>query len=318
MSLVSIDIYVDRLDDVLSIFNQVEVHRSIAGVGGPYVEVTDASGPTSAVVDGTITGTWDLDGLTMDIAVDLAAAQSVVFVGNGLSLSQVISQINAVLPGLASEKPTSTDLLRLTSPSTGTGSAIEVTAGGAATALGLPTAKANGKAARIALVSPTSNYKFLDLDGDQTYYYKTRYSSTLSGTVSSFSDARQGSADTVVPSGQLSLAKATLVTGDGKPVVGRCIVFHAQGVHQVAGGGDIQFLLPGYDGRVVMTTNEQGFAQAALIRGGQYRVHFEGTSYMREFTVPDLSEFDLLPLLGPLPDPFDIAQTPPRPIKVTI
>lgn len=318
MALVSIDIFVDRLDDVLAIFNQVEVHRSTAGEGGPYTEITDASGATSAIVDGTVTGTFDLDGLTLDISVDLAAAQTVVFVGDGLSLASVISQINAVIAGLASEVPTDTDLLRLTSPSVGTGSAVLVTAGAAATALGLPTTQVNGKAARTALVSPTSNYNFLDLDGDQSYYYKTRYSSTSSGTVSTFSEPRQGSADTIVPSAQLSLAKAILVTGSGKPVVGRCLVFHPQTIHQVAGGGDVQFLIPGYDGRVVATTNEQGFAQAPLIRGGRYRVHFEGTSYMREFTVPDLTEFDLLPLLGPLPDPFDIVQAPARPIKVTI
>lgn len=315
MALVSIDIYVDRLDDVLAIFDRIEVYRSTSGELGPYSEVT-AAAASSAILDGTVTGTFDLNGLTLDLNLDLVAASPITFVGDGLSLQQVIDQINAVVPGLASEVPTDTDLLRLTSPSVGTGSAIEVAAGAAATALGLDTAKVNGKAARIPLVSPTSNYNFLDLDGDQSYFYKTRYSSSLSGTVSTFSDPRQGSADTVVPSAQLSLAKVTLVTGDGKPVSGRCIVFHPQSVHQVS--GETQWLLPGYDGRVVRSTNEQGFAQAPLIRGGRYRVHFEGTSYMREFTVPDLAEFDLLPILGTLPDPFDIAQIPPRPIKVTI
>lgn len=315
MALVSIDIFVDRLGDVLSVFDRVEVHRATAGIGGPFVEVTAASA-AAAVLDGTVAGTWDLDGLTLEISVDLAAALSIVFVGDGLSLASVIAQINAVITGLASEIPTDTDLLRLTSPSAGTGSAIVVTAGAAATALGLSSTKVNGLASRIALVSPTANYKFIDLDGDQTYYYQTRYSSTLTNTVSTFSTPRQGSADTVIPSGQLSLAKAWLITGDGKPVVGRCIVFHPQQVKQVT--GEDYFLLPGFDGRVAVTTNEQGFAQIPLIRGGTYRVHFEGTSYMREVVVPDLSEFDLLPLLGTLPDPFDIAQAPARPIKVTI
>lgn len=315
MALVSIDIFVDRLGDVLSVFDHVEVHRSIAGEGGPYAEVT-AAAATAAIIDGTVAGTWDLDGLVLDISVDLAAALSVVLVGNGLSLASVIAQIEAVIPGIASEVPTDTDLLRLTSPSVGTGSAIEVTAGAAATALGLSTTKVNGKADRIVLVSPTTNYKFLDLDGDQSYFYQTRYSSSLTGTVSTFSAPRQGSADTVVPSAQLSLAKAWLITGDGKPVVGRCIVFHPQSVMQVT--GENFFLIPGYDGRVQVTTNEQGFAQVPLIRGGVYRAHFEGTSFMREFVVPDLAEFDLLPLLGTMPDPFDIAQAPARPIKVTI
>ena len=316
MALVSIDIYVDRLGDVIAIFDRIEVYRSTAGEGGPFVEITDAAGPTSAQVDGTVTGTFDLDGLTLDVALDMGSAQSIPFTGDGLSLAAVIAQIEAVIPGIASEIPTDTDLLRLTSQSDGTGSTLEVTAGAAATILGLPTTKVAGKAGRIPLVSPTANYKFLDLDGDQSYFYQTRYSSSITGTVSTFSEPRQGSADTVVPSGQLSLAKAYLITGDGKPVVGRCIVFHPQQIHQVT--GEDYFLVPGYDGRVTTTTNEQGFAQAALIRGGRYRVHFEGTSYMREFVVPDLTEFDLLPLIGTQPDPFDISQTPPRPIKVTI
>lgn len=316
MSLVSIDIFVDRLGDVLSVFDQIEVHRSITGTGGPFVEITDSSGATSALLDGTATGTFDLDGLTLDVEVDLVAATQVVFSGDGLDLASVIAQINAVIPSLASEVPTDTDQLRLSSPNTGTGSSLVVTAGAGATELGLSSTKVNGKAARIALVSPTSNYKFLDLDGDQSYYYKTRYSSTVTSTLSSFSEPRQGSADTVVPSAQLSLAKAYLITGDGKPVVGRCLLFFPTQVHQVT--GENYFLVPGHDGRAFTTTNEQGFAQISLIRGGQYRVQIEGTAYMREIVVPDIAEFDLLPLLGTLPDPFDIVQAPSRPIKVTI
>jgi hypothetical protein len=316
MSLIVHDIFVDRVDDVLTAFDEIEVHRSIAGEGGPYTEITIDSGPTAAVIDGSTTGPFDLDGLSLEVLIDLNSSPDTInFVGDGLDIDSVISQINAVVAGLASEIPTDTDQLRLSSGSTGTGSTLTVTAGAAATALGLSATKVSGKADRISIVSPTENYTFRDLDGDLSYYYKIRYVSSVSGTTSSFSDPRQGSADTVVAAANLSLAKVYLATAEGKPVVGRRVIFYVQTAIQSA--GEDYFSIPGHDGRVVAETNEQGYAQAMLFRNATYRVHIEGASYMREFIVPDLTEFDILPLIGTSPDPFDIVQAPSRPIKVT-
>lgn len=317
MALISLDIYVSRLSDVLAVFNRIEVHRSTAGSGGPYYEITDSSGQTAAVLDGTGIGGFTLNGLTLEVAVD-GVTDSVTFTGSDpLSLTTVINQINAVWSGLASEVPTDTDQVRLTSPTVGTSSSLLVTDNAAATELGFSTTKINGHEARIPIVDPTTDYNFKDLDGDVTYFYKTRYSSTSSSVVSAFSDARQGSLDSVLSAGNLSKAKIFLTTGSGGPVVDRNIRFVPLNVNTIAEADDY-YLLPGTDGRVFTTTNESGYAEIYLVRGATYRVFIEGSSYGREITVPDQTEFDLLAAMGTAPDPFDIVQAPARPIKVTI
>jgi hypothetical protein len=316
MALISLDIYVDRLDDVLAVFDRIEVHRSTAGSGGPFYEITDSSGQTAASMDGTGVAGFTLNGLTLEIAVD-GATDQVTFTGSDpLNLATVLTQINAVWTGLASEVPTDTDEVRLTSPTVGTASSLLVTDNAAATELGFSTTKVNGKEARIPIVDPTANYNFKDLDGLATYFYKTRYSNTLSSTVSSFSEARQGSLDSVLSAGNLSKAKIFLTTGEGAPIVDRSIRFVPVDVNSIT-ESDIYYLLPGTDGRVVTTTNEIGYAEIYLVRGATYRTHIEGSSYGREFVVPDQTEFDLLALMGTSPDPFDIVQAPAQPIKVT-
>lgn len=315
MSLISLSIHVDRLNDVLALFDRIEVHRSIVGSGGPFVEITDPLGPTAAVVDGTEEGPFTLSGETLDFSVD-GTNYSVTFVGTDpLSITEVITQINAVLTNIASEVPTDTDLLRLTSSTTGTGSTVEVSSSTAATTLGLSTTKVSGKGSRVTLVSGTTDYQFIDLDGDESYFYVTRYSSTISSTVSSFSDPRQGSAAVVAPAGQLSTATFQLINGAGQPLVGQCVRFFPQTPHLVT--GTVQNLLPGHQTNVFTVTNEAGEGQIDLIRGAAYRAVFEGTNYQREFVVPDEATFDLMTVLGTSPDPFDIAQAPPRPIKVS-
>jgi hypothetical protein len=314
--LISLDIHVDRLDDVLSIFDNIEVHRSIVGSSGPYYEITDENGPLPALIDGTEEGTFTLLGLTLQVSVDGATAVDITFTGTDpFDLATVIAQINAVAADLASEVPTDTDKLRLTSPTTGTGSSLLVTDNAAATALGLSTDKDNGEAARVPMVDPTSDYNFKDLDGLESYFYKTRYSSTFTNTVSGFSEPRQGSVDTVIPLANLSKATMWLTTGDGKPVVARCIRIVPMDVKNIAAGD--YWVVPGKDARTVTTTNESGYAEIYLLREATYRVFFEGTDYGREFTVPDQTESDLLALIGTSPDPFDIVQAPPRPIKVS-
>ena len=316
MSLISLDIHVDRLSDVLAIFDRIEVWRSTSGTGGPYSEISDASGPTAAEIDGTTAGPFTLNGLVLDVTVN-GESKPVTFAGTDpLDLASVISQINAVVPGFASELPTDTDILRLTSASTGTGSSILVASNPAATALGLPTTQINGKGSRVTLVGGTTDYQFLDLDGLDSYFYQTRYSSTTSSTVSAFSDPRQGSADVVAPGSELVRAELSLLNGVGKPVVGRCVRFILQVTQAVA--ATAYQAIPGVDANVFVVTTESGFASIDLLKGATYKMIIEGTSFIREFVVPDTGPFDVLALAGTAPDPFDIVQAAPRPIKVTL
>lgn len=315
MPLITLNIHVDRIDEVISVYDVIEVWRSTSGEGGPYTEITDADGPKAAQVDGANSGGFNLDGEDLEITVD-GAVKTVSFSGTDpLSLQSVIDQINAVVSDLASEVPTDTDQLRLTSPTKGTGSTLEVTAGTAATELGLSTNKAVGKAARIELFETTRNYQFLDLDGDNAYFYKTRFSNNFSQSASSFSDPRQGSAGVVAPQSELVTATAKMVNGAGEPIVGRSLRFFLQAAYNV--DTTTYYAVPGKDSEVSATTDESGVATIDLLKGAKYRVVLEGTGYIREFTAPD-SDFDLFSVVGSSPDPFDIAQAPARPIKVTI
>lgn len=316
MSLSSLTIHVDRLNDVLATYDRVEVHRSTVGVGGPFNEVTDPSGATPAQIDGTATGPFTLDGLTLDLTID-GVAVPVTFSGTDpLDLATVLAAINEEASGIASEVPTDTDKLRLTSTKTGTGSAVLVAASAAATALGLSTTQVNGKEARIVLVSGTTDYEFRDLDGLDSYFYQTRYSSTSSAVVSAFSDPRQGSAEVVAPGSELISAELSLLDGTGKPVVGRRISFILQTTQAVA--ATAYQAIPGVDANVFVLTTETGFATIDLLKGATYKMVIEGTSFIREFVVPDSGPFDVLALAGTAPDPFDIVQAAPRPIKVTV
>lgn len=316
MSLISLDIHVDRLSDVLAIFDRIEVWRSTVGTGGPYEEISDVAGPTSAQIDGTNAGPFVLNGLVLDLIVD-SVSVPVTFAGiDPFDLASVISQINSVVPGVASEVPSNTDRLRIASTTTGTGSSVLVASNPAATALGLPTAQINGKGSRITLAGAQTDYQFLDLDGLDAYFYQTRYSSTTSPTVSSFSDPRQGSAGVVAPGTELIKAELSLLDGAGKPVVGRCVRFILQAAQAV--DTTAYQAIPGVDANVSITTTESGYAFINLLKGATYRMIIEGTSFIREFVVPDTGPFDVLLLAGTAPDPFDIVKAAPRPIKVTI
>jgi hypothetical protein len=318
MSVISLDIVVNGLEDVLNFFDRIEVYRSTSGSAGAYTELTNAGpDPTPAVLDGANAGGWALDGLTLSIAIDGASPKVVVFEGtNPLDLASVIEQINEAQEDLASEVPTDTNRLRLTSGTTGTGSSLQVT-GSAASVLGLSATKVNGKERRQRIAAPTSVYQFFDRDGSASYWYRTRYSNSITTQVSEFSEPRQGEVDVLVPPAQTIAATVNLVTGIGEPVKDRALVFVLMSTHQVP--TTTYWAVPGFDSRVEVRTNEAGFAQVRLLRGAKYRVFLEGTSFMREFITPTLGEsFDLMSIAGTQPDPFDIVQVPPRPIKVTI
>ncbi len=316
MPLESLDIVVSNLDEVLQFFDRIEVHRSTTGISGTYTEITDPNGPLPAILNGTVQGPFTLNGLTLTINLDLSTTPTVItFSGSDpIDLLTVINQINAVVPALASEVPSNTGRLRLTSTITGTGSAIVVTASSAATALGLSTTKVNGFERRLRIVDPTVFYKFFDKDGDDTFWYKTRYSSTQSNVLSSFSTPRRGNITTVVPDANLVQITANLTDGAGNPVVNRRLIYMPVARYNVT--STAFNVIPGFDARVETLTDQAGYSTISLLQNATYRVAIEGTNFIREFVAPgDVGPHDLFSLVGTNPDPFDIVQVPPRPIR---
>lgn len=316
MSVISLDILVDDLASALALFDVIQVWRSTNGTGGPFYEIT-APAVTKAAITST-PGPWNLHSKTLTIVLNAADPLDIVFTGaDPFNLTAVIQAINSVIPGLAAQTGPNLNTVTLTSPVTGTGSSI-IVSGTGATALGLPTTKVNGQAARIPLVNPTTDYKFQDFDGDPSYLYKTRYYNSLTHSVSSFSAPRQGNPQVVLPGSALSKATVNLVNGAGQPIVGRRIIFVPINVQQVlvAGSPAINYgVLPGFD-RIIMQTDQTGHAEASLVKGETFRVFFEGSQYQREFVVPN-TDFDLLTVLSTEPDVFDIVQAPPMPIRTS-
>ena len=159
MAVISLDIHIEDLATVLALFDRIQVWRAPVELSEDYSEITSAT-DLPASMDGSLPAPFALGGKTLNITLNSADPVPVSFTGGPFTLQEVIQRINSLIPALASEAGTSTGKLRLTSPTTGTGSSLLVT-GDAVAVLGLPTTKTNGKAARIVVVSPTVDYQCL-------------------------------------------------------------------------------------------------------------------------------------------------------------
>ena len=312
MAVISLDIHIEDLPSVLALFNNIQVWRATTELG-TYAEIT-APVEMPARLEGSVPGPWPVNGTTLSVVLNSADPVNIVFVGTDpFNLHDVLQQINTVIPGLASESAPNTNRVALTSPVLGTGSSITVS-GAAAALLGFSTAKVNGKGGRIYIVHPTTDYCFKDFDGESTYWYKTRYYSSATQSVSSFSDPRQGNPQQVLPTGAMALATVSLSDGVGRPIVNRRIIFVPVDIVRVMAGVKNYAILPSQT-RLIMTTDTAGYAEINLVRGQKYKVFFEGTAYEREFVVPNVTTFDVFDVIATSPDPFSIVQVPPMPIR---
>lgn len=307
----SFSIEVSDLESVLELYDRIQVWKSSDGTpGGTYVEIT-ADTPQPAHIDSTTSGPYTINGQSLSVVLNGADPLIVVFAGtNPIPLTLIITQINTAYLGLAEVSPT--NLLRLLSPITGTGSSLVAT-GAAATTLGIPSLAAFGKAARIPMGNINSSYRFTDLAGDSAQYYKFRYYSTLTKAVGVFSDPFRGEVAVILPQSNLAKATVNLVDVTGAPLVGRRIILVPVQDQTIPYNNAIYGLLPGND-RIELTTDGAGHAEVQLVRGALVRAFFEGSGYTREFTVPE-ADFDLLTVLSTQPDPFAIIQAPPFPIR---
>jgi hypothetical protein len=314
MSIIEFSIHVENPEQISALFDRIQVWRSDTE-SGVYADIT-SDDPTSALIDGTVAGPWNLSGQSLTLSLDLAPSQIITFTGtNPLQLATVLAQINAAFPGLAKEVPTDTNKIRLQSANTGTSSAIQM-AGAAAATLGLSTTKTNGKAARLLISSNTEDYTFRDYDGLESLWYKTRFYSSTSGAVSDYSASRMGGPGAGLGSQFLVTGKVALATATGDPVVGRRVIFVPVGPQVISDGdGNNYGVLPSVD-RITAYTDSNGRASVSLVKGQRLKVFLEGTTFQREFIVPS-TDFDILTVASAEPDPLSIVSAPPMPIRVS-
>lgn len=321
MPIIELEIDIPDVQQVIALYDRIELFRSPDedGTPTPFAAITSID-ETSAVLDGSISGPWSLNGQSLSIILDGAPSITVNFSGsNPFSLSTVKTVINSAFSSLSSdlatEVPTDTNRLRLTSPSTGTQSILQIS-GTAATTLGLSTNKVNGKSACPLLSANTEIYVFTDFDGQPSFWYKARLLNSETGAVSDFSSPFLGVDGTGLTSSFLSIGKIALSDSSGNPIVARRIIFVPVSSQVIPdGSGNNYGVLPSVD-RIVVFTDNNGRASISLVKGQRLKVFIEGTTFQREFVVPSV-DFDILTVTTTQPDPLSIVIAPPLPIRVS-
>jgi hypothetical protein len=297
----------------MSLFDKLQVHRSMTGEVGPYFEIT-APTDEAATILGTGTSSFTLNGLTLLLEVDNGAEQTLTFVSaDPIAIDDVVDFVNDPANGLtgitASED---TGALRLTSNTLGTGSSIEITGGTALTELGFTNGdRIEGKDERIALVVGTSDYEYDDQNGDPDYYYQVRYYNSGTGAVSSFGPPAKGDVGSVLAPSDLIKSTIDLAGMDGKPMTDTEILIYNKYIPPLEVG---DYLITGRD--LMMVTDQIGHAETMLVRGATISVAIAGTSIVREITVPTTgTEFKLNAALATADDMFQV-QVPDIPAAV--
>ncbi len=318
MPIIEIEIDIPDVQQVVSLYDRLEVFRSPdeSGSPTPFSAIT-AIEPTNATLDGSVSGPWNLNGQSLVIAVDGAPPVTISFSGsNPFVLSNVKNIINSAFSfDIASEIPTDTNRLRLISPSTGTKSILQVS-GSSASTLGLSTNKSNGKSACPLLSANTEIYVFTDFDGQPSFWYKARLLNSETGAISDFSSPFLGSDGSGLTNSFLSVGRIALADSSGNPIVARRIIFVPVSSQVIPdGSGNNYGVLPSVD-RVVVLTDSNGRASVPLVKGQRLKVFIEGTTFQREFIVPSV-DFDILTVSTVQPDPLSIVIAPPLPIRVS-
>lgn len=297
---IRLSISVSEVNDVLLSFDVIRVKRSTSGIVGPYILIT-ANSPEPAELIATVAGNYSIVSESLSLLIDQDALFTVVFTGTDpLTAAQVATQINDEAGKTIAFDDSGT--LRLTSTTNGTGSKVEVAGGTAATDFGWTDDKVIGKDLHVDLEPDITSYFFTDKDGEAAFFYKTQFFNTTTLLESTDSPAFQGDTTTQISAANLSTAKVDLVGIDGIALVDQEISFYSQNTFLEVEGFQVGLGNPA----LTITTDNSGHAEVDLVRGALVKVAFQGTSVIREFTVPDAAEFDLLALLASAPDPFKI------------
>jgi hypothetical protein len=290
-------------------YSRIEVWCS-TDQGSSYQEITSSVVQPAVLLSSAAQTTFRMGGKLLKLSIDGAPEVSILFAPtpDQWTPTQVVNRINEVVPGLASLDGMK---VKLTSPTTGRVSSLEITYNDAGE-LGLPPGTLSfGTDARPTLVLGQLIYTFTDVAGRDDNRYKWRFSANGVNPVSDFSARVFGSAPPLsgVP---ISVATALFVGLDGKAQKRRIVVVSDRPPAVIAGTA------VGNELPVIVDSDDLGFLQVPLVQGSVVRVAIEGTAYVREITVPATASFDLLSAMASAPDPFTIQTTPPFLIRRNI
>lgn len=300
---IKINVNVSNPATVLLSFGLIRVKRSTDGVDGTYEYIT-ALAPAAATLLAPTDEAYDVVGKTLSLKRDSHDQVDVLFTGTQpLTANQVGAQIDTAL-GVAVSSNDS-DALRLTSTITGTASKFEIVGGSAAAEFGWTAGDRDiGEDAHITLLGDQSLYEYVDNDGAEGYYYKVNYYNSGNGQSSLDSSPFLGSVTTLVGADSLSIAKVDLVDARGVAIPNQEITFYSTHEPLTVDGFQVALVRE----PVTITTDNAGHAEVPLIRGLKVKVVFEGTSLIRDITVPDQASFDILDAMGNAPDPYGVSE----------
>lgn len=299
-------------EDWLGTFDTIEVERSRGLSTGPFEPLTATTWKSARVPeDGgnepatpAVSGTYDVVGDELILRVNEVDEYTVTFLDPGpgvLTLHEAAAQITSDLPQIVRAWVDEDSHLVLETYEPGTGASLRVVGGDAAPKLGLPTTEpdslAYGKAAKIALQPGKERYSFTDIRGSTEYFYRTRFHGSSSNVASEYSQPQPSTQSLGLGTEHLVCGQVRLVRLDGQPLCGVNVrVFSQNKLVEV----DSHLVT----GRQLQTvSNADGIAAFTLVRGMEVTVAIDGTSLVRDITVPeDVDEgvFNLLdPSLGP-------------------
>lgn len=304
---VQLSILVANNDSLIGLgYTRIEVWQSIDG-GDTYQEVTAASAQAAFQDSFAAQTTFRQGGKLLKFIINGGSEVSVSFspLVDYWTAQQVADRINEVAPGVASVV---SDKVRLSSSSTGRASSVEVTYSDGAD-LGFPIVKVFGKDPRITLTPSTLSYLYSDVSGLTSARYRWRFSANGVDPLSEYSSYVFGSEVPLVGSGQISVCSTTFIGLNGQPVKTKVIVVADQ-PPSALGGYAVTNHQP-----LIFESGADGFIQFTLVRGAKVRVAIEGSSFVREFIVPNAASFDLLSVLSVASDPFTVQSVPPYLIR---
>lgn len=312
-----IDVFVQEIEKVLLLYDRIEIWRSDDNI--TYTEIT-ADDDYPAYIQGTSSGPFFVSGKTLTISKNDAPPIGFTFGGvDPIDLQTVLDTINLVLSGpnhykAATEVPVNTNKLQLQSDIKGLSSNIQV-GGPAAPDFGFTASRIYGKTHRSILTFPTIRYRFYDTSAiiGNTYFYKYRYSHSVTGRVSTFST--YVIVDPVQVMSNVVNCYIRLADNGGYPIRGRRIILHIINPSVFGNTTTLNQPLVGVmDQRIEAVTDQFGKAVIKVPANTDIKVYIENTLLNRVINTGQV-DFDLLDKISTSFDPFNVVfQDPLIPI----
>lgn len=304
-----ITISIANVDILLSSgFTDLEILKQTDS--GSYTLITSHV-PVSAHIQTTPASTlYKVGGKSIGLSIDGAPEVLISFdpTLSYWSPSQVSSRINEVLPGAASAV---SNFVRISSPTSGRGSSVQATYS-TASDLGLSVGFVSiGIDQSPTLSSGNYIYNYMDVSGSVGDKYKWRFTNHGIAPISAQYGPIVGG-ELIPPGVAVSVATANFIGLDGRAKKTSVII--AMDRPPTLNGS----VATTFDRSLTYSSDDAGFLQIPLVKGSIVRVAIEGTSYIREITVPDTDTFDLLNAMSTAPDPFTVQTTPPYLIRRNI